>query len=53
MKKHRLVLSDVAAVDIVEQADWYSAQSGKALAARWGYTVTSVETFADLMRLTN
>ena len=35
MKKNRLVLSDAAAADIIEQADWYSAQSGKALAARW------------------
>lgn len=41
MKKNRLVLSDAAAVDIIEQADWYSAQSGKALAARWEGAVTS------------
>lgn len=41
MKTHRLVLSDAAAADIVEQADWYSAQSGKQLAARWEDAVTS------------
>ncbi len=41
MKKHRLVLSDAAAADIVEQADWYSAQSGKGLATRWEKAVTS------------
>ena len=41
MKKYRLVLSDAAATDIVEQADWYSAQSGEALAARWEQAVSS------------
>ena len=39
--KNRLVLSDAAVVDIVEQADWYSMQSGKALAQRWEDAVTS------------
>jgi hypothetical protein len=27
-KKNRLVLSDAAVADIVEQAEWYSTQSG-------------------------
>jgi toxin ParE1/3/4 len=42
VKKHRLVLSDAAAADIIEQADWYSVQSGEALAARWEGAVASV-----------
>ncbi len=41
MKKNRLVLSDAAVADIVEQAEWYSAQSGKVLAGRWERGVTS------------
>ena len=41
MKKNRLVLSDAAVADIVEQAQWYSAQSGNALARRWERAVTS------------
>ncbi len=41
MKKYRLVLSDVAVADILEQAEWYSAQSGTALAGRWEKAVTS------------
>ena len=41
MKKARLVLSDAAAADILEQADWYMAQSGQALALRWEKAVTS------------
>ncbi len=32
MKQARLVLSDAAVTDILEQADWYIAQSGPALA---------------------
>jgi toxin ParE1/3/4 len=39
--KNRLVLSDAAVADIVKQADWYSTQSGKALAQRWEDAVTS------------
>jgi hypothetical protein len=35
VKSNRLVVSDAAAADIVEQADWYSTQSGSALAERW------------------
>jgi len=42
VKKTRLVLSDVAVTDIVEQADWYAAQSGDALAKRWEKAVASV-----------
>ena len=41
MKKPRLVLSDAAVADILEQADWYAAQSGQALAKRWEKAVTS------------
>ena len=41
MKKNRLVLSDVAVSDILEQAEWYSAQSGTTLAGRWEKAVTA------------
>ena len=41
MKKNRLVLSDAAVADIVEQAEWYSTQSGTALAGRWERAVKS------------
>ena len=41
MKQARLVLSDAAVADILEQADWYIAQSGQALAERWEKAVTS------------
>jgi toxin ParE1/3/4 len=41
VKKNRLVLSDAAVADIVEQAEWYSAQSGNALASRWEKAVTA------------
>jgi len=41
VKKNRLVLSDAAVADIVEQAEWYSAQSGNSLAGRWERAVTS------------
>jgi toxin ParE1/3/4 len=41
MKKARLVLSDAAVADILEQAEWYSEQSGPALARRWDRAVTS------------
>jgi plasmid stabilization system protein ParE len=37
----RLVLSDAAVADILEQADWYIAQSGQALAERWEKAITS------------
>jgi toxin ParE1/3/4 len=39
--KNRLVLSDAAVADILEQAEWYSTQSGRALAERWENAVTS------------
>jgi plasmid stabilization system protein ParE len=41
VKKNRLILSDAAVADIVEQAEWYSTQSGTALAGRWEKAVTS------------
>ncbi len=41
MKKLRLALSEAAAADIVEQADWYEEQSGPTLAKRWEKAVTS------------
>ena len=41
MKKPRLVFSDAATADILEQAHWYSRQSGKTLAKRWENAVTS------------
>jgi toxin ParE1/3/4 len=31
MKKRRLVFSDAAVADILDQAEWYSAQSGRKL----------------------
>ena len=43
MKQAQLlfVLIDAAVADILEQADWYAAQSGFALAERWEKEVTS------------
>jgi toxin ParE1/3/4 len=41
VKKSPLVLSDAAIADILEQADWYVAQSGQALARRWEKAVTA------------
>lgn len=41
MKKPQLVLADAAVADVLEQADWYLAQSGQALAQRWEKAVTS------------
>jgi toxin ParE1/3/4 len=35
MKSRRLVFSPVAIADILEQADWYSAQSERSVAKRW------------------
>lgn len=46
MKKRRLVFSDAAATDIVEQADWYAAQAGSRLARRWQKAVTSTVSLA-------
>jgi toxin ParE1/3/4 len=42
VKPPRLVLSDASVADILEQADWYVAQSGKTLANRWEKPVTNV-----------
>jgi len=41
VKKPRLVFSDAAVADVLEQADWYRAQSGQRLALRWERAVTS------------
>lgn len=41
MRKRRLVFSDAAIADVLEQADWYAAQSGHRLARRWEKAVTS------------
>lgn len=41
MKTPRLVLSDAAIADVVEQADWYREHSGPTLAKRWEKAVTS------------
>jgi len=41
VKKLRLVLGDAAVSDILEQADWYTSQSGHTLAARWEKAVTT------------
>jgi toxin ParE1/3/4 len=41
MKRPELVLSDVAVADILEQADWYIAQSGEALVRRWEKAVAA------------
>jgi|SRR5579862_3209286 len=41
MKKRRLVFSDAAIADILEQADWYLAQAGRRLAGRWEEAVRS------------
>jgi hypothetical protein len=36
VKKQRIVVSDAAVVDILEQADWYECQADHRLAERWG-----------------
>ncbi len=41
VKRPRIVLSDAAAADILEQSDWYQEQSGDRLAKRWESAVTS------------
>jgi toxin ParE1/3/4 len=41
MSKRRLVFSDAAIADILEQADWYVVQSGHRLAGRWQKAVMS------------
>jgi toxin ParE1/3/4 len=42
VKASRIVLSEMAVSDILEQADWYEAQAESKLAARWEKAVTSV-----------
>lgn len=41
MNSTDVVLSDAAALDILEQADWYEEQSGSRLAKRWERAVAS------------
>jgi toxin ParE1/3/4 len=41
VKGSRIVLSDLAVADILEQADWYEAQADQKLAKRWEQSVTS------------
>jgi toxin ParE1/3/4 len=41
VKARKITLSETAAADILEQADWYAAQSGQDLAQRWEKAVTS------------
>ena len=36
MKRPRIVLSDAAVADILEQSDWYEEKSGEKLAKRMG-----------------
>lgn len=40
-KKRRIAFSDAASADILEQSDWYLAQSGRTLSRRWQKAVTS------------
>jgi toxin ParE1/3/4 len=40
-RKRRLVFSDAAIADILEQGEWYAAQSSERLAQRWERAVTS------------
>jgi toxin ParE1/3/4 len=42
VKASRIVLSEMAVADILEQADWYEAQAESRLAERWEKAVTSV-----------
>lgn len=42
MKRPRIVLSDIAVADIIEQANWYDEQSGSELAKRWEHAITSI-----------
>lgn len=47
MKTARIILSDLAVADILEQADWYEAQADQKLAKQWQKAVT-----AALLRIT-
>lgn len=42
MKPRKIVLTEAALNDILEQAAWYEEQSGLKLARRWEEAVTSV-----------
>ena len=42
MKARKIVLTDTAVSDILEQAAWYEEKSGLRLARRWEEAVTSV-----------
>jgi toxin ParE1/3/4 len=48
VKKPRLVFSNAAVADILEQADWYRTKSGRRLALRWERAVTSA--IKDIVR---
>jgi toxin ParE1/3/4 len=41
VKGQRIVLSDAAISDILEQADWYESQADHRLAERWEKAVTA------------
>lgn len=41
MRRARLTVSEAAAVDIIEQADWYKQRSDPELARRWEDALTS------------
>ena len=41
MRRPRIVLSDLAGADILDQADWYGEQAGAKLAQRWENATTS------------
>jgi toxin ParE1/3/4 len=42
VKAARIVLSEMAIADILEQADWYESQLDSRLAVRWEKAVTAV-----------
>jgi len=42
VKPRKIVLTDAAINDILEQAAWYEEESGLKLARRWEKAVTSV-----------
>ena len=41
MKRIRFTISELAAADILEQAEWYEAKAGASLAQRWEKAITS------------
>lgn len=41
MNQPRLLLSDAAVADVLEQAEWYRQQAGEPMAVRWERAVTS------------